>query len=576
MKTRRSGSRLAVAMLALGWVALLVPPVSAASGPDPQPPATEAPAAPPPVTPSPDVPIGDDGDPLYQGTDPNRHLKAYAPFSVVEYPREVDARARGVKLTPTHLELVEGGRLVRKVPFDASQPVAFEAIALAVGDRTWIAETGSGVFGLRAAFVQDTGTTVRFAAPGTTELRLATDPPGVFVGGEGPSTTARFEGVKVTSWDLARKAPSQDVDAVRPFVLYAEGSRADIVHSEFAYLGSDRTGAYGVSFRKGGTTGEVTDSVFHDCFFGVYTYQARDLVFRRNVFRDNLFYGLDPHDYTTGIVAEDNEAYGNGTHGIVFSAEVTGGTVRNNYSHDNGQNGIVMDRRSDHNVITGNRVEHNGRDGIVLLGSSDNVVEDNVVTGHRTGVRTNQLAARNVIRHNRIEGNQVGVEAYGGASELTVEDNQVVGNSRAGIILEAPLSAVDGGKVGGGINGIDIRSANAVISGVTIEAVDIGVVVRPKASAGLAQVSVRARRVGIQADPGGVVSVRGSNVKAATPIRGPVESVAENRFIEPRFLHRAPWLAVAGVLALACAIVLELLQLVRERKGRSSGAWTTA
>jgi parallel beta-helix repeat protein len=525
------------------------------------------------------VPIGkNDGEPLYQGSDPNRHPRPYAPFSIINHPDDAEAQAgvRAVKLTGTHLELLQGGRLVRKVPFDASQPVPFEVIARAVGDRAWIAETAPGVFGLRAAFVQSTGTTVLFVAPGTKELRLATDSPGVFVGGQGPSTAARFEGVKVTSWNVSRREPSLDLDAARPFVVYEDSARLDIAHSEFAYLGSDRVGAYGVAFRKGGTTGEVTDSVFHHSFFGVYTYDAHDVVFRRNVFRDNLFYGLDPHDSTTGIVAEDNEAYGNGTHGIVFSADVTGGTLRNNHSHDNGLNGIVMDRRSNHNLIVGNRVEHNGRDGIVLLGSSDNVVEDNVVTGHRIGVRVNQPGARNVVRRNRIEGNQVGMEAYGGASDIAVVDNQVLGNSRTGVILEAPGSAVVAGKVAGGTSGIDIRSANASVSGVTIEDVDTGVVVRPKAKADLEQLTVRARRVGLHADPGGVVTVRRSDVKATTPIRGQVQSVAENRFIGPKFLHRAPWLAVAGVIAVACAIGLEVLQLVRERRGRSRGAWTTA
>jgi parallel beta-helix repeat protein len=566
----------AVAVLVLGWAALLVASISAApAGPEMQPPPRDPPAAPPPGPP-PDVPIGTDGEPLYQGTDPNRNTKAYNPFSVIRYPREVDAGSRGIKLTTTHLELVEGGQLVRKVPFDANQPVTFEAIAQAVGDKMWIAETAPGVFGLRAAFVQGKKTTVLFVAPGTRELRLATDPPGVFVGGEGPSAAARFDGVKVTSWDLARRTPSQDVEAARPFVAYEKGARLDITRSEFAYLGSDRVGAYGVSFRREGTTGEVTDSVFHHGFFGVYTYQARDIVFRRNVFRDNLFYGLDPHSDTTGIVAEDNEAYGNGTHGIVFAADVTGGTVRNNYSHHNRLNGIVMDERSGQNVITGNRVEQNGREGIVLLGSSDNLVEDNVVIGHRVGVRVNQPGARNVLRRNRIEGNRVGVEAYGGASELTVVDNEVRGNSRTGMILNAPGSTLHGGRVSGSTSGIDLRSADTAVSGVSIQGVDTGIVMRRSAKAELEQVSVRARRVGIQADPGSAVTVRQSRVKAPDPTRGKVQSVAGNRFSGRRLLPRAPWLALAGAIAVACAIVLELLQLIRERRERSRGAWTTA
>jgi parallel beta-helix repeat protein len=502
---------------------------------------------------------------LYSGTDPNRDLKQNQPFRIVRSPSNLDPRMLGLQLTHSAIELVQGGRLVRTVPFDGAPPVPFEEVVRAVGDPTWIAEVSPGVFGVRAAFVQAPGTHVTFAQPGTRELRLATDPPGVFIGGQGPDTSARFEGVKVTSWDLAQRRPSEDIENVRPFVLYESGARLDIVRSEMAYLGSDRVGSYGVSWRQGGSTGEVTDSVFHHCFFGVYTYEAKDLVFRRNVFRDNLYYGLDPHDATTGLVAEANEAYGNGSHGFIFSKFVTDGVLRGNHSHHNGGNGIVLDASSDRNVVAGNRVENNQGDGIVLLGSSRNVIEDNVISGNRIGVRANKPGEGNIVRRNRIDGNDIGVHAYGGAAKLTVSDNQVEDSTQAGIILDATGSTVRGGNVSGGQNAIEIRQA-ATVSGVEIDDARDGVVIRHLARADLQGLRVRVSRVGVRADPGASASLTATQVVARTPTRGSVHIGSGNTLGKPEHPRPLPWLALAGLVAVICAVVLEILAHARDRR----------
>ncbi len=504
-------------------------------------------------------------DNLYNGTDPNRQLKRHQPFKIVRYPTTLDPGMLGLRLTTTAIELVQGGQLVRRVPFDAARPVAFEEVVRAVGDPAWIAEVSPGVFGLRAAFVQEPGTHVTFAAPRTQELRLAADPPGVFVGGQGPDTSARFEGVKVTSWDLAQRRPSEDIEGARPFVLYETGARLDIVRSEMAYLGSDRVGSYGVSWRLAGSTGEVTDSAFHHCFFGVYSYEAKDLVFRRNVFRDNLYYGLDPHDRTTGLVAEANEAFGNGSHGFIFSRDVTDGVLRGNHAHDNGGNGIVLDADSDRNLVAGNRVEDNAGDGIVLLGSSRNVVEDNVVSGNRIGVRANKPGEANVVRRNRIQGNDVGIHAYGGASRVAMSNNQVEDSTRAGIILDAAGSTVRGGNVSGGDNAIEIRTA-AAVSGVRIDDARDGVVVRHLARADLRRLQVRVTRVGVRADPGASAALTATEVVARTPTRGSVHIGSGSTVGKPAHPRPLPWLALAGLVAVICAIGLEVLAHARDRR----------
>lgn len=519
---------------------------------------------------------------IHNGTDANRQLKRPDPpdpFNIVKFPRD-DLRPalRGVSLGGSAIELVQGGRLVRSIPFDAERPVRFEQVVAAIGD-SWIRQVEPGVFELTAAFVQQPVTDLIVAAPGVKEIRLVARP-GVFFAGS--VARVRFEGVKVTSWDPIRRAPSEDYESARPFVLYQEASRLDIIRSEMAYLGSDRTEAYGVAWRVGGSTGEVTDSVFHHSFFGVYTYDAKDIVFRNNVFRDNVYYGLDPHDSSTGLVVENNEAYGNGSHGFIFSRFVTDGVVSGNHVHDNRGNGIVMDHTSDGNRITGNLVERNAKDGIVLLGSSNTIVENNMVRANKVGIRVNQPSLRNRIEGNQVEDNVVGLHLYGGAAESMIVGNKVTGAKKAGMVLDAPRSTVQGGQIRNAPLGLDLRSVTSV-SETTVTEVERGVLVRPKGVADLKALEVRASGSGIEVEPGGQASVAGSRVTARVPVHGALHSSTGNILVTIRDRSPVPepdsrWPVVAGVAIILLAIPLEVLRGRRDPKRTvqaPGGVWNT-
>ncbi|MBW3642884.1 MAG: right-handed parallel beta-helix repeat-containing protein [Actinobacteria bacterium] len=480
----------------------------------------------------------------------------FSPFRVVKYPCPRDPEVRSVLLGVDRIELTQGGQLVRTIPFAAAgRSVPFEAVARAVDDPAWINEVEPGLFELAGAFVQDPGTAVTVAAPRVTTLRLLSRE-GVFFGGRGAN--ARFEGVSVTSWDAQRGAPDEEPTDGRPFVLFQEGSRLDVVGSEMSFLGSDRGSAYGVTWRLGGSTGEVVDSTFAHNFFGVYTFEARDLAFRGNVFRDNILYGFDPHDATTGLLVEDNEAFGNGSHGFIVSRFVVDGVFRRNRAHDNAGNGIVMDFRSDRNMIEANLVENNAGDGIVLLGSGQNTVVDNVVRGNRVGVRVNNLDSNaNKVHRNRIEGNKIGLQAYGGAGDLLVTDNVVLDSADTGMMIDAPRSVVRGGEVRGAIRGVDVRTAST-LSDLRISEVDHGVVVASTGIAELVRLDVNARLESLRVETGGMVTVSDSRLFPAPPDLGSSEGV--------------PWLPLAGVAAVLIGVMLELLRSRRERRGLPSPA----
>ncbi len=496
----------------------------------------------------------DANDPLYKGTDPSRQLEAYVPFRIVSYPCPRPVGERVIHLEAGSIELIAGGALVRRIPFSGARSgadVPFERVVAAVADPRWVAEVEPGIFELAAAFVHGQGTTVTVAAPRITQLRLL-DLPSVFFGGLG--ATARFQGVRVTSWDPDLGGPDEEHADGRPFVLYQQTSRLDVIDSEMSYLGSDRTSAYGVSWRTGGTTGEVSNSTFSHSFFGVYTFEATGIVFRGNVFRDNILYGFDPHDYSTGLVVEDNVAYGNGSHGFIVSRGVSDSVLRRNHSHDNAGNGIMMDSSSDRNRIEANVVENNAKDGIVLFGSADNVVVDNVVRGNRVGIRVNGLeSGANRIEGNLIEGHEIGLQAYGGAADMVAIDNTVLDSSEMGMALEAPRSQVRGGEIRRAPRGVGIRTATS-LSGMRISDVDEGVVVAETGIADLDQLEVSARAKSLRVEPSGLAELRGSTMTPPPPFDQPSAPAGDNA-----------WLPFAGVAAILTALLLELIRWRRER-----------
>ncbi|MDQ4132633.1 MAG: right-handed parallel beta-helix repeat-containing protein [Actinomycetota bacterium] len=491
---------------------------------------------------------------LYKGTDPSRNLLAYSPDRILQYPCPYPAEYRGIIVRPDQVLMVQGGQLVRRIRVGAegtATTFTLPRLAALVGDRSWIGEVAPGVFQVDAA-IQQRDSTLLVTGPDVKEVRLTTRPH-VFMGGI--RSQALFQDVKVTSWDPAGNGPDLNPVDGRPFIVYESGSRLDIGHSEFTHLGSDRTSAYGVTWRTLGTTGRVLDSVFSNNFFGAYSFEAANIEFRRNVFRNNAYYGLDPHTATTGLVVEDNEAYGNGTHGIIFSQYVTDSVLRNNRLYRNGSSGIVLHARSDRNRVEGNVAENNGEDGIVIIGSGHNVVTNNTIRHNHVGIRVNDLGSdRNEIVGNTVEDNAVGVKIYGGAIEAALVDNTVRRSAEKGVVLDAPMSKVVRTNVQGAPRGleldgvVDVRDTN-------IGEVDEGIRAAPTAIVDLRNVTVAARRTGARFQPGAITTMHEVDFTAPTAVVRPGGSSSS----------WTDYLPFVGLAAVALAVGLDVLRRVRNR-----------
>jgi parallel beta-helix repeat protein len=384
--------------------------------------------------------------PTYSGSSDERDLTALPndPYKMANYPCAFPADIRAMRLdrispTVSTVSLVAAGKLVRSYSFatDAGGVVRLEAIAKAVNDPAWVSMPAPGIVQLALGLVQEAGSQLLIASPGVTQVRLAALNTGLV----GTGASVVFQGVDVTSWSAASGAPMTQPDKGRPFIVYKGGGRIDATGSTFHNLGSDVASGYGVTWRLD-TAGTVTNCVFEDNFFGVYTYRTSGVVWQDSIFRDNTWYGLDPHTYSSGLTIVNNEVYGNGHHGIVFSQYVTDSVVEGNYVHDNVVNGIMMDFRSSGNTIRNNRVVGNGQ-GIVLTGSGANEVVANAVTGNGIGIRASHDGADgNNIHDNTIDGGRIGVDLYGGATTTLVQRNWVSGTSQYGMSIDAPRSTI--------------------------------------------------------------------------------------------------------------------------------------
>lgn len=491
---------------------------------------------------------------LYHGTDPDRNLLPYSPFRIINFPcTNFDPDVRVTLLYRDAIVLLEGGLLLRAIPFDAGEEVTFPEIVEAINDADWMAEVAEGVYEVDTAFIQLGNTQVSIRGPETIELRL-TDRPHVFLGGRGAQVT--FEDTTVTSWNDERGGPDLAPEDGRAFILYERGSRLDILRSRFLYLGSDRSGAYGVSWRTGGTTGSAIESEFAHSWFGVYTFEARDIVFRGNTFRDNTYYGLDPHDRSTGLIVEDNVAYGNGSHALIFSRGVADSVLRNNHVYDNGGNGIVLDAFSDRNVIENNLVERNKGDGIVLIGSGHSLIVNNTVRSNRTGIRLHRIGSSDIeIRGNVLDGNRAGIHAYGGAHNIVIEGNVISNSSRPGITVQAGATRIVDTIIHSAPVGIEIGTA-VDIEGVEISEVDRGIVVRSDSILEIRSSAIEAVDAAIRLHPQALASIGDQvGLNAPDPVHVPVPTLYWRR-----------WLPLVGLAAIVIAVVLEIFRIARTRE----------
>jgi parallel beta-helix repeat protein len=369
-------------------------------------------------------------------------------------------------------------------------PISIPQVAAALNNPALLQDQGGGVWLLKADMVISQTARLEATNASISWLRLDSTP-----GTKFPALTRMItrgghlliQGIKVTSW------AGTDVDTNyydgRSYLLAELGGRMDILNSEVSYLGWSAGEPSGLAWRKPaiagdptdpniiktGATGSIKDSNIHDNYFGQYSYEAYGLSVLNNEFHNNVVYGFDPHDYSTGFEVAYNKIYNNGKHGIIFSRGCTLNTIHNNEVYGNGEHGIMLDRGSNINQISDNLV-YNNSDGVAIFESEKNLVQNNILHDNERGVRVNAtfdlgdefdgLSTENTILNNTIQNNlQYGIYLYERADKNTIQGNSITGNVGAGIYIKTGGNLIKSNAITGNGDGISIVGTDPLTPG---------------------------------------------------------------------------------------------------------------
>ncbi|BBP85293.1 poly(beta-D-mannuronate) C5 epimerase [Pseudomonas sp. Pc102] len=278
-------------------------------------------------------------------------------------------------------------------------------------------------------------------------------------------------GTRLSAWREQDKTPAtfRTPDEFRPFLVSWGGSELYIVGSTVTSLGYNNSKSYGVSItqytpgmharlKRPEPTGWLVDSEFVDHWYGFYCYEARDVVIKGNTYRDNIVYGIDPHDRSHGLIIAENTVFGTKKkHGIIISREVDDSWIINNKTYDNKLSGIVIDRNSVNNLVAYNEVYQNHADGITLYESSNNLLWGNkIVNNQRHGIRLRNSVNIRLYENLAIANGLTGV--YGHIKDLSDTDRDIeldpfdtkvsmivvggklAGNGSSPLSIDSPLS----------------------------------------------------------------------------------------------------------------------------------------
>ena len=193
-----------------------------------------------------------------------------------------------------------------------------------------------------------------------------------------------IDGVRITSWDMEDEdVIQQDINGTirRGFVQFAASEGAQILNSEFGYLGDVEPGRRGFDLFGEGPSHDmvINNSIFHNMWMAFYSNGAYNITVDRSEYYDNIQYSLDPHTTTHDM------------------------NITNNWIHDNPIGPICSDRCWDI-LIEGNLIENTETSAIFFSRNmTDSIARNNHVINARTGVQVSE-SPNNQIYNNTIEG----------------------------------------------------------------------------------------------------------------------------------------------------------------------------
>lgn len=285
-------------------------------------------------------------------------------------------------------------------------------------------------------------------------------------------------GTSVVGWDQVNKKPAYTTDEFRydfrPFLASWSRSHTYLAGSEFIAVGYSNHKSYGISLSAGPEKlqlstitepqrpdGIIVDNSFDNVYYGFYSYEADNVALIGNEYRNNIIYGIDPHDRSNYLTMAYNTAYGaHKKHGIIISREVNNSSFVGNLSFDNKGSGFMIDRLSTGTFVYGNTAFGNKQDGLTVFESSCNYIASNNYFNNKSmGIRIRN-SQDNGVFFNQLTGNrQGGVMGY--ISELLDDPAHRRRNFTLDPYADVTAMTVIGNKIesnGAGIMGADLTA----------------------------------------------------------------------------------------------------------------------
>ncbi|VVN22841.1 Mannuronan C5-epimerase [Pseudomonas fluorescens] len=332
--------------------------------------------------------------------------------------------------------------------------------------KQYFSETSPGVFLAKLPIVVGNKGILEIDKQ-TQELRLSQEA-GSFLVNDGQLFV---RDTKITGWREKENGPAtfKSPKEFRPFLLAWGGTQTYIANSKMASFGYANSKSYGVSIsqytpnmakvlKRAEPTGWIIGSEFSDMWYGFYCYETEGFVVKGNTYKDNIVYGIDPHDRSHGLIIADNTVFGTKKkHGIIISREVNDSFIFNNRSYDNKLSGLVIDRNSVNNLVAYNEIYQNHTDGITLYESGNNLLWGNkVISNRRHGIRirnsVNIRLYENLAMANGLTGvyghikdltdtdRDIDLDPFDAQVSLIIVGGELAGNGSGPLSIDSPLS----------------------------------------------------------------------------------------------------------------------------------------
>ena len=314
---------------------------------------------------------------------------------------------------------------------------SFQEVVQTINDPDVLESPGNGEYILNANLEVSDGITfvMSLRDDGLQYLKLAGEN-GIIVHGR-----ILIDGIKITSWDIADEDVIQQNTAgtiPRGYVRFAGSEGAQILNSEFGYLGHAQPGRRGFDLPGGGGDGPSHDMVisgskFHDMWMAFYSNGAYNIVVDGNEYYNNILYALDPHTGTYNMTITNNYLHHNPI-GVICSLDCYDILIEGNRVEHNINYGIFFSRNM-HDSIARNNYVYNSTTGMTVAESPNNQIYSNTLEGITSdGIRLfNPAPADDGFTENNFVYNNTIINSENGIEAVRSHDNILESNTLSNI-----------------------------------------------------------------------------------------------------------------------------------------------